>query len=91
MFLLYIDIMRTIRWQQICPNGETHHIARVSFQERTAYDAHNHDFAEIFWIESGCGEHIVNGASEMLGPGDLFFIRPTDCHEYRVKDRKSVV
>ena len=76
--------MRRIYWRQICADGETHHVARVSFRGRSAFDAHDHDFAEIFWIESGAGDHIVNGVSEALRPGDLYFIRPSDCHEYRV-------
>ena len=41
---------------------------------------HRHDFAEICWVESGGGTHILNGRTVPLRPGDMFFILPDDCH-----------
>jgi AraC family cel operon transcriptional repressor len=45
-------------------------------------DLHDHDFAEIFWLESGSGVHVVNGTRQNLEAGDLILIRPADAHEY---------
>ena len=45
-----------------------------------AFSYHTHGFAEAFWIERGRCLHTVNGVEQLLAPGDLVFIRPTDVH-----------
>jgi AraC family cel operon transcriptional repressor len=41
---------------------------------------HHHDFAEVFWVESGRGTHRVNGQVVQLQAGRIAFIRPRDRH-----------
>jgi AraC-like DNA-binding protein len=41
---------------------------------------HTHDFAEVFWIEEGRGQHVLNGKEFELKTGDLYLIRPKDAH-----------
>jgi AraC family cel operon transcriptional repressor len=41
---------------------------------------HYHDFFEVFWIEDGCGRHLVNDEDVPLVTGDCFFMRPPDAH-----------
>ena len=42
---------------------------------------HWHDFYEIEYIIDGDGEYIINGSSNPIKPGVLFFSTPTDIHE----------
>ncbi|RLB94985.1 MAG: hypothetical protein DRH90_26020 [Deltaproteobacteria bacterium] len=41
---------------------------------------HTHEYAEIALIESGKGIHTINDDTSTLKPGDIFLIRPSDCH-----------
>ncbi len=50
---------------------------------------HTHDFPEIFWIESGQALHEINGVGEKLFPGDIVFVRPSDCHQLLAADPKG--
>jgi len=62
--------------------NEVFHLARVKFYSRDDLSLHNHDFAEIFWVESGSGTHLINGRKIPLIPGDLVMIRPDDQHTF---------
>lgn len=61
---------------------EAFHLARVTIHSRHDLSLHRHDFAEIFWVESGSGTHLVNGRKVMLEPGHLVMIRPDDQHTF---------
>lgn len=37
---------------------------------------HPHGATEVFYVLEGTLEHVVDGVSQMLGPGDLGFVRP---------------
>ncbi|MBO9730644.1 MAG: helix-turn-helix domain-containing protein [Chitinophaga sp.] len=43
---------------------------------------HNHDYAEIFWVEAGSGTHLINGQKSTLKPGHLVMMRPDDQHTF---------
>jgi len=68
--------------QHFTGNEDTFHIARVTVHSRHDLSLHNHDYAEIFWIESGSGYHIINGKQVLLNPGSLVMIRPDDEHTF---------
>jgi quercetin dioxygenase-like cupin family protein len=61
---------------------EAFHLARVTIHSRHDLSLHRHDFAEIFWVESGSGTHLVNGCKIMLEPGHLVMVRPNDQHTF---------
>ncbi len=61
---------------------EAFHLARVTIHSRHDLSLHRHDFAEIFWVESGSGTHLVNGHKILLEPGNLVMIRPDDQHTF---------
>ncbi len=54
------------------------HARRVVGAEKIS--AHDHDFWEAFWVESGSARHVVNGRGHALGRGDACLIRPSDVH-----------
>ena len=68
--------------QQFIGNDDSFHIARVTIHSRYDLSLHNHDYAEIFWVENGDGLHIINGQQVPLKPGNLVMIRPDDEHTF---------
>lgn len=62
---------------------EAFHFARKSLATRFPETAHDHDFFEVFLIESGKTEHWINGVVQILEPGQLTFVRPGDVHAFR--------
>ena len=49
-------------------------------------EMHAHNYYEYFIITSGEICHIVNGKTTLLRAGDAVFIRPDDCHKYRIAE-----
>lgn len=41
------------------------------------------DFAEVMYVAGGTGHHEVNGRSQVITPGDVVLVRPTDRHRVR--------
>jgi len=70
------------RLRDFIRDDEVMHLARVTIYSRKDISLHRHDFAEIFWVESGSGIHLVNGEEIRLEPGDLVMIRPDDKHTF---------
>jgi AraC-like DNA-binding protein/quercetin dioxygenase-like cupin family protein len=68
--------------RQFISNDDSFHIARVTIHSRYDLSLHNHDYAEIFWIENGNGFHLINGQKNPLKPGTLVMIRPDDEHTF---------
>ena len=58
------------------------HIQRVTIKAdgHQGVPYHDHDFLEVFWVESGEGTHRINGQTETLSRGDLVMMRPEDAH-----------
>lgn len=61
---------------------EAFYFARKSLAVRFPEAAHDHNYFEVFLIESGKTAHWVNGVTQHLGPGQLTFIRPGDVHAF---------
>lgn len=53
------------------------------------YPLHDHTFSEVFWIDEGECEHVVNGRVFDLATGDGALIRPGDQHLFRSKGSKA--
>lgn len=52
-------------------------------------ELHDHNYCEYFIITSGSITHEVNGNIQELKMGDMVFIRPSDCHKYRINNDDS--
>lgn len=61
---------------------EAFHFARKRLATRYPDRAHDHDYFEVFLIESGRTAHWINGVSQTLEPGQLAFVRPHDVHAF---------
>lgn len=62
--------------------GEVFHLARVKIHSRQDLSLHDHDYAELFWVEAGSGTHLINGQKIALKPGQLVMMRPEDQHTF---------
>src|SRR3954468_7811730 len=56
----------------------------------SGFNTHTHEFAEVFWCETGIGTHTVNGQLSPLEAGDVVFIRPDDVHSGRATTRAGL-
>ena len=63
--------------------SEAFHYARKQLARRFPRKAHDHDFFEVFLIVDGRTAHWVNGVTQVLEPGQLVFMRPSDTHAFR--------
>lgn len=68
------------RWKDLATEGEWLHLARFRFLPARGSTYHDHDFAEVFWLEDGACDHRINETAQRLGPGDLVLVRPEDRH-----------
>ncbi len=64
-------------------DDEAFHFARKHLARRYPAKAHDHDFYEVFLIESGQTDHWINGTIQTLEPGQLVFMRPGDRHAFK--------
>jgi len=78
-----VSQVRKILWRDIRPPGGLYHVARPIYRPGRNLAVHTHNFAEVFWLERGRGEHRINGQSVALAAGDLVAIRPHDVHTFR--------
>lgn len=56
--------------------GSEVEIGEITFAPGTNSGNHLHGATEVFYVLEGELEHVVDGVSETLGPGDLGFVRP---------------
>lgn len=78
----------TFRIDDYIAHDETFHFARKRLATRFPDEAHDHDYYEVFLIEKGRTSHWVNGVSQVLEPGQLMFLRPSDIHAF-CADKKA--
>ncbi len=64
-------------------DADTGFLLRHVKSDTERFSLHAHEFYEIFLTLIGKAEHIVNGVSFSVEPGQLIFVRDFDCHDYR--------
>lgn len=65
-------------------------VQRCTLEKGARPRIHSHEQAELFWIESGSGMHMVNDLMMPLYPGILVMIRPSDRHACYVARNTSL-
>lgn len=53
-------------------------LGEIEFPPGYHSQGHSHDSTELFYVLSGALEHIVNGRSSVVGPGEVAIVRPGD-------------
>lgn len=70
--------------ETVPPHCSTFHVVRHHFKSRAWFVLHGHaDYAEIFWVESGAGTHLIQGTRQPLKEGSLVLVRPQDVHGFQ--------
>ncbi len=82
--MIYMATLK-LRIKDFVAPGDHSHVGRSVFSEGRKVPFHEHDFAEVFWVETGRGMHLRNGEDEDLRPGVLCFIKPEDRHGFAAK------
>lgn len=75
-------MLRLLEQQVIDPETESHYAEHESMKHLSG-TPHDHDFYEIFYIETGSITHCVADQWISLAEGDLVFVRPSDRHTFR--------
>ena len=65
-------------------------IAEITFPAGSRGGDHRHGAIEIFYVLSGTLEHVVNGESHMVGPGEVGIVKPGDAVAHRVPGDEAV-
>lgn len=77
-------------WKDVRPGSFEAYAARMIYRPGDAYSAHLHDFAEIFWVESGVLSHGYNGSDEKrMEAGELVFLAPGSVHALTNKEKRK--
>jgi AraC family cel operon transcriptional repressor len=71
---------RRLALKTFVKKDEAYHFSRMEIGQIQKTNLHDHDFSELFWIESGNGLHWIDGKQRALGPGALVFVLPDDFH-----------
>ncbi len=77
--------MTRLYWKNICKPNDALHVAGVRHSEAGSWQLHDHDFYELFWVDSGQGWHVFAQDRQPLSGGDLVFIRPKDTHGFEAE------
>lgn len=77
---------RQLRWQKLTGRlglaGSDFLLSyvRLPQSEESSPGYHRHDFAELFWVVSGSGQHQTSEGTKSLRAGDCIFVRPEHAH-----------
>jgi AraC family transcriptional regulator, dual regulator of chb operon len=74
--------MDHLRFDDFVSAGDACHFARARIVHPRPRRWHDHDFAEVFWVESGAGWHWINRDKRPLRRGVTVFVRPADAHAF---------
>jgi AraC family cel operon transcriptional repressor len=73
---------QTLHWATLGAAGACH-IGRIPYSPAQRFGLHDHDFAELCWVERGRLRHETAGGWQDLEPGDALFVRPEQRHGLR--------
>ncbi|RYZ77936.1 MAG: helix-turn-helix domain-containing protein, partial [Proteobacteria bacterium] len=76
--------MEKMLWKHVVSGDEAFHALRHVKTWQNPTHEHCHDFAEVFWTESGEGIHCINGQTLPLESQSLVWMRPQDRHAIEV-------
>jgi AraC-like DNA-binding protein/quercetin dioxygenase-like cupin family protein len=73
-----------LTWNGIGAAGRTVQAARSEYRPGQRFALHDHGFAELFWVESGRGRHLLSGLShdQVLVPGSCLAVPPDLVHGF---------
>lgn len=89
--LLDVNSHPVLHFNDFCDPRFAGHHARTRYAAGGSIGLHGHDFAEIFWIESGRGVQMTPTGRSPLEAGSIRLIRPGDVHGIRALSTTHLV
>lgn len=71
-----------LKWADFAPRGEAFHVASYDLDNNLQPSLHTHDYAEIFWISSGTGQHLGEKEEISIRKGELCIVHPQVVHRF---------
>lgn len=68
-------------WEAVAGDGDVFHLARHDHKV-SMVPVHTHDFAEMFWVESGEATHHSGIVNHRVGRGEVVLVAPNDRHGF---------
>ena len=83
--LAAFDMIRqfTVRLTAEIAPPDAFYMSRPFVEQSPPAALHDHEFFEVFWIDSGSCLHFINGRTVRLVAGDVVFVRPPDRHAFQ--------
>lgn len=75
-----LSALRELHLNDFRPPGAAFHLARARYRPGGSIGPHGHDFAELFWIESGRGLHRTAAGAAEIAPGFVCLVAAGDVH-----------
>lgn len=82
---------RTLRFQEILPDGSFFHLTRAILPRARPRSLHGHDFYELLWVQNGKVRQHLPGSTEELTEGDLLFVTPDHRHALQGRGDEAMV
>ncbi len=76
---MYSDIPM-LRAEEMIPDKSGINVTRLAINDQSSTSLHWHNYYTLDIVESGCGEHYLNGTVYPIKRGDAYIVRPTDMH-----------
>jgi AraC family cel operon transcriptional repressor len=87
---MHLSRVKRLLLRQFVPPNAYFHFGRAEFGFNQRVDRHDHDFHEIFWVESGEGWHYLNTQRRRLRADLLVLVRDKDCHGFSAAGNKPL-
>ncbi|MBA3847911.1 MAG: AraC family ligand binding domain-containing protein, partial [Planctomycetes bacterium] len=81
--------MKRLRIANFVPAGQHCHFAHQVVKPTHHFDAHRHDFLEVFWITQGSGWEWLDDRRRPLATGSVVFVAMDDNHGFGAEPEAS--
>jgi AraC-like DNA-binding protein len=86
----YAGLMQArFRLKNFVKKNEVYYFSRMEIGPVQESSLHDHDFMELFWVESGPLLHWIQGEKRWIDPGTLIFVLPEDFHTLGFADPRQ--
>jgi AraC family cel operon transcriptional repressor len=78
-----------LRLAEFVKEPDACHVVSRSIRPGGLPPLHDHDFPELFWIESGRGHHLFGGERRSLRAGTFCLVAPADRHGFETSEPRG--
>ncbi len=82
---------RTLRHADLMTDGAVVHLTRAALTTQRPRQLHDHDFAELFWVQNGTLRHHLPAGAQTLTEGTVVLLRPGQTHALQGRGDAALV